>query len=102
MNEINKDIDNYMYELEDLSVKMAKNASMGNFLEISKMDKERKNIINKISVDAANIQTKHKKKLKLIWNNNNILINEINDNLEEKKQHHNKIKKTLKAYNLNN
>ena len=43
-----------------------------------------------------------KKKLKLIWNNNNILINEINDNLEEKKQHHNKIKKTLKAYNLNN
>ena len=91
MNNIIEDIDNYMYELEDLSSKMAEKVSIGNFVEISKMDQERKKIINKISFNAANIKKKHKTRLKLVWINNEKLIEKIGKNLIEKKKYHSKV-----------
>ena len=101
MNESNKEINNDMYELEDLSAKMARDVNLGNFLAISKMDQERKSIIKKISKDVANISSNNKKKLRLIWTNNNILIDNINLQLQKKKEFHNKLRKTLKAYSSN-
>ena len=102
MNELIENINNYMFELEDLSSKMAEKAQVGNFLAITRMDLERKNIIRKISKDAANIQTSHKKRLKLVWSNNEKLVKNISDELNKKKKHHIKIKKTLIAYGANN
>ena len=102
MNELTENINNYMFELEDLSSKMAEKAQVGNFLAITRMDLERKNIIRKISKDAANIQTSHKKRLKLVWSNNEKLVKNISDELNKKKKHHSKIKKTLIAYGANN
>ena len=49
MNESNQEINNDMFELEDLSAKMARDVNLGNFLAISKMDQERKSIINQIN-----------------------------------------------------
>jgi len=50
-----KKIDEYLDYLENLSSKMSDNISMGRFNDIDKMDLERRNIINKISLDAANL-----------------------------------------------
>ena len=76
--------------------------SVGNFLAITRMDLERKSIIRKISKDAANMQTSHKKRLKLVWVNNEKLVKNISDELIKKKKHHSKIKKTFTAYDANN
>ena len=66
-----RNIDEYLDHLELLSSKIADNISMGLFHEINKMDIERKNIINKISSDAANLNDINRNRLKLVWVNNN-------------------------------
>ena len=48
----NLDIDAYIGHLEDLSSRIADNISLGHFKDITKLDIERKFIINKISKEA--------------------------------------------------
>ena len=82
-NNSEKKIDQYLDHLEFLSSKIADNISMGLFSDISKMDYERKVIINKISSDTANLNTIRRDRLKLVWVNNNKMVNkleEINQN----------------------
>ena len=74
-NNSEKKIDRYLDHLEFLSSKIADNISMGLFQDINKMDYERKAIINKISSDTANLNHTRRNRLKLVWINNNKMIN---------------------------
>ena len=65
------DIDAYLGHLEDLSSRIADNISLGHFKDITKLDIERKFIINKISKEASNLNDRRKSRLKLVWVNNN-------------------------------
>ena len=66
----NYDIDSYLSHLENLSSRIADNISMGQFGDVTKLDIERKVIINKISQDASNLNSRRKSRLKLVWVNN--------------------------------
>ena len=94
-------IDEYLDHLELLSSKIADNISMGLFNEINKMDIERKKIISKISSDAANLNDINRNRLKLVWVNNNKMINELENINSNNKKKYIKIKKTFKAYTNN-
>ncbi len=96
-----KNIDEYLDHLELLSSKIADNISMGLFNEINKMDIERKKIISKISSDAANLNDINRNRLKLVWVNNNKMINELENINSNNKKKYIKIKKTFKAYTNN-
>ena len=50
---LNSELDNCFYKLEQLSCKIADNISIGNFGEVTKLDLARKVILHKISKDAA-------------------------------------------------
>jgi len=96
-----KKIDEYLDHLENLSSKMSDNISMGRFNDIDKMDLERRNIINKISLDAANLNHRRKNRLKLVWVNNNKMITSFEEMNNKKKKDYIKLKKTLTAYSNN-
>ena len=76
-NNSEKKIDRYLDHLEFLSSKIADNISMGLFQDVNKMDYERKEIINKISSDTANLNHTRRNRLKLVWINNNKMINKF-------------------------
>ena len=97
----NKSIDAYLGHLEDLSSKIASNISLGLFSDINKMDLERRNIINKISNDASNLNETRKNRLKLVWVNNNQMVKDLEEAHSKKKKELNLVKKTYKAYTLN-
>ena len=65
-----------MISLNNLSSKIADSISIGNFGEVTKLDLARKVILQKISKDAANLNNKNRKDLKLVWVNNCKLIEE--------------------------
>ena len=90
-----KKIDEYLDHLENLSSKMSDNISMGRFNDIDKMDLERRNIINKISLDAANLNHRRKNRLKLVWVNNNKMVTSFEEMNDKKKKDYIKLKKTL-------
>ena len=96
-----RNIDDYLDHLELLSSKIADNISMGLFHEINKMDIERKNIINKISSDAANLNDTNRNRLKLVWVNNKEMINQLESINKNNKKKYIKLKKTFKAYTNN-
>ena len=56
----NYDIDSYLSHLENLSSRIADNISLGQFGDVTKLDIERKVIINKISQDASNLNIEEK------------------------------------------
>ena len=93
-----KKIDRYLDHLEFLSSKIADNISMGLFQDINKMDYERKAIINKISSDTANLNTIRRDRLKLVWVNNNKMINKLEEINQNNKKKYIKLKKTVKEY----
>ena len=87
-----------MDHLEFLSSKIADNISMGIFQDINKMDYERKAIINKISSDTANLNNIRRDRLKLVWVNNNKMINKLEEINQNNKKKYLKLKKTVKEY----
>ena len=103
-NQLNseKKIDQYLDHLEFLSSKIADNISMGLFEDINKMDYERKKIIHKISSDAANFNDNTKKRLRLVWVNNNNMIKTLEDKNHQQKKKFNVLKKTITEYSRNN
>ena len=100
-NNSEKKIDQYLNHLEYLSSKIANNISMGLFKDINKIDYERKAIINKISTDTANLNDIRRNRLKLIWVNNNKMINELEEINQNNKKKYLKLKKTVKEYTRN-
>ena len=100
-NNSEKKIDQYLNHLEYLSSKIADNISMGLFKDINKIDYERKAIINKISTDTANLNDIRRNRLKLIWVNNNKMINELEEINQNNKKKYLKLKKTVKEYTRN-
>ena len=100
-NNSEKKIDQYLDHLEFLSSKIADNISMGLFADINKMDYERKAIINKISSDTANLNNIRRNRLKLVWVNNNKIINNLEEINQSNKKKYLKLKKTVNAYTLN-
>ena len=97
-NNSEKKFDQYLDHLEFLSSKIADNISMGLFENINKMDNERKAIINKISSDTANLNTIRRDRLKLVWVNNNKMINKLEEINQNNKKKYLKLKKTVKEY----
>jgi len=97
-NNSEKKFDQYLDHLEFLSSKIADNISMGLFEDINKMDYERKAIINKISSDKANLNTIRRDRLKLVWVNNNKMINKLEKINQNNKKKYIKLKKTVKEY----
>ena len=97
-NNSEKKFDQYLDHLEFLSSKIADNISMGLFEDINKMDYERKAIINKISSDTANLNNIRRDRLKLVWVNNNKLINKLEEINQNNKKKYIKLKKTVKEY----
>jgi hypothetical protein len=97
-NKSEKKFDQYLDHLEFLSSKIADNISMGLFEDINKMDYERKAIINKISSDTANLNTIRRDRLKLVWVNNNKMINKLEEINQNNKKKYIKLKKTVKEY----
>ena len=97
-NNSEKKFDQYLDHLEFLSSKIADNISMGLFADINKMDYERKAIINKISSDTANLNTIRRDRLKLVWVNNNKMINKLEEINQNNKKKYLKLKKTVKEY----
>ena len=96
-----KNFDQYLDHLEFLSSKIADNISMGLYEDIYKMDYERKAIINKISSNTANLNNIRRNRLKLVWVNNNEIINNLEEINQSNKKKYIKLKKTVKAYTLN-
>ena len=96
-----ENLDNYLYTLESLSSKIAYNISMGEFNEVKQLDLKRKYIIKMISNDAANLSKNDKKRIKLIWVNNNELVKKAEECISKKKERFNKLKKTFQAYSNN-
>ncbi len=94
-------IDQYLDHLEFLSSRIADNISMGLFEDINKMDYERKAIINKISSDTANLNNIRRNRLKLVWVNNNKIINNLEEINQSNKKKYLKLKKTVNAYTQN-
>ena len=74
-------IDSYLSHLENLSSRIADNISLGQFGDVTKLDIERRIIINKISQDASNLNSGRKSRLKLIWVNNKKMIKELEDKI---------------------
>ena len=97
-NNSEKKFDQYLDHLEFLSSKIADNISMGLFEDINKMDYERKAIINKISSDTANLNTIRRNRIKLVWVNNNKMINKLEEINQNNKKKYLKLKKTVKEY----
>ena len=97
-NKSEKKFDQYLDHLEFLSSKIADNISMGLFEDINKMDYERKAIINKISSDTANLNTIRRDRLKLVWVNNNKMINKLEEINQNNKKKYIRLKKTVKEY----
>ena len=100
-NNSEKKFDQYLDHLELLSSKIADNISMGLFEDINKMDYERKAIISKISSDTANLNTIRRDRLKLVWVNNNKMINKLEEINQNSKKKYLKLKKTVKEYTRN-
>ena len=97
-NNSEKKIDHYLDHLESLSSKIADNISMGLFADINKMDYERKAIINKISSDTVNLNSIRRDRIKLVWVNNNKMINKLEEINQNNKKKYLKLKKTVKEY----
>lgn len=97
----NYDIDSYLGHLENLSSRIANNISLGQFGDVTKLDTERRFIINKISQDASNLNSRRKSRLKLIWVNNKKMIKELENKNSLSKKKFSMHKKSLVEYSKN-
>ena len=96
-----KNIAEYCNELEVLSSKMAEFFSIGNYNEIYNIDIKRKTILKEISKDVSKLSKKNKKTLKLVWENNKVIIDQIEQNMNANRKNFIKKKKLFLAYKEN-
>ncbi len=99
---LNSKIDNYCNELEVLSSKMADFFHIGNYNEIYNIDLQRKEILKEISKDVTKLSNNNREKIKLVWVNNNKMIQSIDKKINSDRKNYLKKKKTLKAYSFKN
>ena len=98
---IKNKIDNYCNELEVLSSKMADFFSIGNYSKIKSIDLKRKIILEEISKDFSNLSNSNKKKLAVVWTNNNKLIKNFEQEMDKNKKALIDKKKLFIAYSNN-
>ena len=95
---INNKLDNFCNELENLSSLMVHSFTLGDYNIIKTIDSKRKLILEEISKDINTLSNSNKKKLKLIWVNNNKLIKKFEKKMQLNKKEVVSKKKLFLAY----
>ena len=95
---INNKLDNFCNELENLSSLMVHSFTLGDYNIIKTIDSKRKLILEEISKDINTLSNSNKKKLKLIWVNNNKLIKKFEKKIQLNKKEVVSKKKLFLAY----
>ena len=98
---INNKLDNFCNELENLSSLMVHSFTLGDYNIIKTIDSKRKLILEEISKDINTLSNSNKKKLKLIWVNNNKLIKKFEKKMQLNKKEVVSKKKLFLAYSKN-
>ena len=98
---INNKLDNFCNELENLSSLMVHSFTLGDYNIIKTIDSKRKLILEEISKDINTLSNSNKKKLKLIWVNNNKLIKKFEKKMQLNKKEVVSKKKLFVAYSKN-
>ena len=98
---INNKLDNFCNELENLSSLMVHSFTLGDYNIIKTIDSKRKLILEEISKDINTLSNSNKKKLKLIWVNNNKLIKKFENKMQLTKKEMVSKKKLFVAYSKN-
>ena len=97
----NNKLDNFCNELENLSSLMVQSFTLGDYNIVKKIDSKRKFILEEISKDINTLSNSNKKKLKLIWVNNNKLIKNFEKKMQLNKKEVVSKKKLFLAYSKN-
>ena len=97
----NNKLDNFCNELENLSSLMVQSFTLGDYNIVKKIDSKRKFILEEISKDINTLSNSNKKKLKLIWVNNNKLIKKFEKKMQLNKKEVVSKKKLFLAYSKN-
>ena len=97
----NNKLDNFCNELENLSSLMVHSFTLGDYNIIKTIDSKRKLILEEISKDINTLSNSNKKKLKLIWVNNNKLIKKFEKKMQSNKKEVISKKKLFVAYSKN-
>ena len=98
---VNNKLDNFCNELENLSSLMVYSFTLGDYNIIKTIDSKRKLILEEISKDINTLSNSNKKKLKLIWVNNNKLIKKFEKKMQLTKKEVVSKKKLFIAYSKN-
>ena len=98
---INNKLDNFCNELENLSSLMVHSFTLGDYNIVKTIDSKRKLILEEISKDINTLSNSNKKKLKLIWVNNNKLIKKFEKKMQLNKKEVVSKKKLFVAYSNN-
>ena len=98
---INNKLDNFCNELESLSSLMVHSFTLGDYNIVKTIDSKRKLILEEISKDINTLSNSNKKKLKLIWVNNNKLIKKFEKKMQLNKKEVVSKKKLFLAYSKN-
>ena len=98
---INNKLDNFCNELENLSSLMVHSFTLGDYNIVKTIDSKRKLILEEISKDINTLSNSNKKKLKLIWVNNNKLIKKFEKKMQLNKKEMISKKKLFVAYSTN-
>ena len=98
---INNKLDNFCNELENLSSLMVHSFTLGDYNIVKTIDSKRKLILEEISKDINTLSNSNKKKLKLIWVNNNKLIKKFEKKMQFSKKEVVSKKKLFIAYSKN-
>ena len=98
---INNKLDNFCNELENLSSLMVHSFTLGDYNIVKTIDSKRKLILEEISKDINTLSNSNKKKLKLIWVNNNKLIKKFEKKIQLNKKEMVNKKKLFVAYSKN-
>ena len=97
----NNKLDNFCNELENLSSLMVHSFTLGDYNIVKTIDSKRKLILEEISKDINTLSNSNKKKLKLIWVNNNKLIKKFEKKMQSNKKEVISKKKLFVAYSKN-
>ena len=97
----NNKLDNFCNELENLSSLMVHSFTLGDYNIVKTIDSKRKLILEEISKDINTLSNSNKKKLKLIWVNNNKLIKKFEKKMQLNKKEVVSKKKLFVAYSKN-
>ena len=97
----NNKLDNFCNELENLSSLMVHSFTLGDYNIVKKIDSKRKLILEEISKDINTLSNSNKKRLKLIWVNNNKLIKSFEKKMDKNRKDVIETKKLFIAYSKN-